>query len=254
MKKTNGIIFVLALAMIACAAGMLLRLKSQQKLAPPGLKIGAAPLFDPEGKQVASRSISLPETVLDYHSKLLPVTAQEFMALPKDTTFGKRIYQSTDGFQTMVSVVMMGTDRTSIHKPEFCLVSQGWAIDQANEVSLSITQPVPYNLPVMRLTTSLPSKDENGRTLTRRGLYLYWFVADNQLTAKHTERVWGTVKNLLKNGTLQRWSYVTYFAQCWPGQEEATFERMKKFIAASVPEFQLTTGTMEARIVSSASF
>ncbi|MDQ6632642.1 MAG: EpsI family protein, partial [Verrucomicrobiota bacterium] len=155
MKKTNGIIFVLALAMIACTAGMLLRLKSQQKLAPPGLKIASAPLFDPEGKQIASQSISLPETVLDYHSKLLPVTVQELNTLPKDTTFGKRIYQSTDGFQTMVSVVMMGTDRTSIHKPEFCLVSQGWTIDRANEVYLPIAQPAPYKLPVMRLTTSL---------------------------------------------------------------------------------------------------
>jgi len=29
------------------------------------------------------------------------------------------------------------------------------------------------------------------------------------------------------------------FAYCLPGQEDATFERMKKLIVASAPEFQL---------------
>jgi hypothetical protein len=39
---------------------------------------------------------------------------------------------------------------------------------------------------------------------------------------------------------LQRWAYVACISPCAPGQEDATFARMKKFIAAAVPEFQLT--------------
>jgi len=39
---------------------------------------------------------------------------------------------------------------------------------------------------------------------------------------------------------LQRWAYVTYFAVCAPGQEDAAYERLKKLIQTSVPEFQLT--------------
>jgi hypothetical protein len=39
---------------------------------------------------------------------------------------------------------------------------------------------------------------------------------------------------------LQRWAYISYFSPCLPGQEGPTFERVKKLIAASVPEFQLT--------------
>jgi len=46
---------------------------------------------------------------------------------------------------------------------------------------------------------------------------------------------------------LQRWAYISCFAVCLPGQEEATFERLKKFIAASVPEFQLTPKPVAAR-------
>jgi hypothetical protein len=44
----------------------------------------------------------------------------------------------------------------------------------------------------------------------------------------------------LRTGVLQRWAYVTCFSVCQPGQEEATFNRMKEFLAAAVPEFQLT--------------
>jgi len=47
-------------------------------------------------------------------------------------------------------------------------------------------------------------------------------------------------RELLTTGVLQRWAYVTYFAVCLPGQEQATFERLEKIIASSVPEFQLT--------------
>jgi hypothetical protein len=45
--------------------------------------------------------------------------------------------------------------------------------------------------------------------------------------------------NLLRTGVLQRWAYVSYFSVCEPGQEDATFARMEKLIAASVPAFQL---------------
>jgi hypothetical protein len=44
---------------------------------------------------------------------------------------------------------------------------------------------------------------------------------------------------LLTTGVLQRWAYISYFAVCEPGQEDAAFERVKKLIVASVPEFQL---------------
>jgi hypothetical protein len=46
-------------------------------------------------------------------------------------------------------------------------------------------------------------------------------------------------RTLLSSGVLERWAYVSFFAPCAPGQEAETYERMKKLIAASVPEFQL---------------
>jgi hypothetical protein len=75
-----------------------------------------------------------------------------------------------------------------------------------------------------------------------RGIFVYWFVADNELTDDHRERMWWMARDLIRTGVLQRWAYVTYFSVCGTGQEEATFNRLKRFISASVPEFQLVSG------------
>ena len=64
-------------------------------------------------------------------------------------------------------------------------------------------------------------------------------MADNEQTADHWTRILWLARDLLRHGVLQRWAYVSYFTICYPGQEEATFERMQKLITASVPEFQL---------------
>jgi hypothetical protein len=44
---------------------------------------------------------------------------------------------------------------------------------------------------------------------------------------------------------LQRWAYVTYFSLCAPGQEEATYTRMRQFISDIVPEIQLTPAPLK---------
>jgi len=57
--------------------------------------------------------------------------------------------------------------------------------------------------------------------------------------------MWWMARELFRTGELQRWAYVLCFAVCLPGQEEVTFERIRKFIAAAVPEFQLTPKAKE---------
>jgi hypothetical protein len=172
----------------------------------------------------------------------LPVFQIELDWLPKDTTFGRRLYKAPDGFAAMLSAVLMGSDRGSIHKPQICLVGQGWTIDQSEATSIRVNQPHPYDLPVMKLTASKVHESENGERVVGRGIYVYWFVSKDQLTAHHGERMWWMARDLIRSGVLQRWAYVTCFAACLPGQEDATFERIKQLVASSVPEFQLTVG------------
>jgi hypothetical protein len=82
-------------------------------------------------------------------------------------------------------------------------------------------------------------QNNDGQKQEVRGLYVFWFVARNEQTTSHWQRIWWLTRDLLTTGTLQRWAYVSYFTTCLPGQEDAAFGQMEKLIAASVPEFQL---------------
>ncbi|MHB8522533.1 MAG: exosortase-associated EpsI family protein [Limisphaerales bacterium] len=241
MKRQSWLILLAVWALLGMSATVILRLQYGQRLGRPGLKIAAQPIYNPRGKIVGDHSVDLPERVLNYTSQPAPITDLELGWLPKDTTYGRRVYHAPDGAELLLSVVLMGTDRTSIHKPQFCLTGQGWRIDRSEKDSIRIERPHPYRLPVMKLTTTMEVR-ANGQPAVARGLYVYWFVADGELTADHAQRMWWMARDLIKTGVLQRWAYVTCFAVCPPGGEEAAYERLKQFVAASVPEFQLASG------------
>jgi hypothetical protein len=224
------------LSLVGGTAGILNWLRYNRTLGAPGVKLVAA-----EGS--IKGTVILPESLSGFTSEDVPVDDSVIQALPKDTSFGQRRYMADDGFWTVVNVVTMGTDRTSMHKPQFCLEGQGWRID--NTVSrrewVPVEHPQPYELPVIKLVAQQDVTIE-GKKMPLRGVYVYWFVADDALAADTSglERMSRSALHLLKTGVLQRWSYISYFSVCHPGYEDATFERMKKVIAASVPEYQLT--------------
>lgn len=233
MNRQKFIIALVVLALIAGTAGLLANLRAHQKLGLPAVK--TSPLDDPIRLQV-----ELPERVLDYESTNLPIEQIVVDTLPKDTSYGQRLYVAPDKSQTLVNVVLMGKDRSSMHKPQICFEGQGWIINDnvSAETTVHIERPFAYDLPVMKLIAN-KVVSINGEPQLARQVYLYWFVAPDEITAKHWQRMWWLARDLFRTGVLQRWSYVSFNSLCAPGQEDATFERMKKLIAAAVPEFQL---------------
>jgi hypothetical protein len=112
-------------------------------------------------------------------------------------------------------------------------------------------RPYPYELPVIKLTATREIL-QDGQRLTVRGVYVYWYVAEGALSADASgfERMWLMGRELLRAGTLQRWAYISYFSVCPPGEEEAALARIKRLMAASVPEFQLTPAPRDATKIS----
>ena len=250
MSKQNWILLTIVLGLIGITGAGLGWMKQHQRLGKPGVKSTPFP-GDPIRVQV-----ELPEHVLDYQSEVIEPDAIVTNTLPRDTSYGSRRYVAADKFQIVANVVLMGTDRTSLHKPQFCLEGQGWRIDQAasSEARVHINKPNSYDLPVVKLLCS-HEINNNGQRGTLRGVYVYWYVTDGMSSASTSgiQRMWWMAKEMFRTGILQRWAYVSCFCVCAPGQEEATFERMQQFIAASVPDFQMAapppgpTATMTAQ-------
>ncbi len=230
------------LIITAGTAGFLATQHTRQMLGQPGVRVEQRPMYSVEQgastnepKRIAESRVHLPARVLDFQSKEFPIPHTTWEALPRDTVFGHRMYGQTNGFMLDVQVVLMGADRSSIHKPQYCLRGSGFDIVKTEPQTIRIQRPQAHDLPVMKLSLGRTVRDGEA-TRREAGVYVYWFVADGEVTAEHRQRMWWMARDMLKTGVLQRWAYVICFAPCAPGAEDATYERIKEFIAAAVPE------------------
>jgi hypothetical protein len=231
MKHQKWLILFVALGLMAGTAAMLTGLKAHQQLGKPGIHATPIP-------GSVMMNIDLPERVLDFTSTNVPESELELGYFPKDTSYVRHHYQAADGFGVNATIILMGADRTSIHRPDYCLPGQGWSIDSKTAVNIPVSGGQPYELPVMKWTIHNSFQAPDGQKQEVSGIYVFWFVADHEQTVDNSQRMWWLARDLLRTGVLQRWAYVSYFSICAPGQEDAAFERMKKLIAASVPEYQ----------------
>ena len=231
MKHQKWIILAIALVLMAGTAGALTWLRANQKLGRPGIKAGAVP-------GSVMMKINLPERVLDFTSTNVPEPQVVLDYLPPDTSYAERIYTAPDGFWVQNTIILMGADRTSIHKPDYCLPGQGWVIKDKSVVNIPVAGPQSYQLPVAKWVVNNVFQKPDGQKEAISGLYVFWLVADNEETPDNYQRMWWMGRDLLRTGVLQRWAYVSYFTACAPGQEDATFDRVKDLIAHSVPEYQ----------------
>lgn len=232
MNRRKLILAAVSVAMIAGTAVLLAA--APQKLGRPGVKA-----IEISGSQ--RMQIDLPEHVLDFASTGQAPDEESLAMLPADTSFGGRIYFKPGSPIYVSGVVLMGTDRTSIHKAEYCLQGQGLHIDEFTQDSVHMTQPQPYDLPVIKILATQTAQID-GKTVTRKCVYVYWYVADGALSNDRSGfgRMWDMTKKLVFTGVLQRWAYVRFYAFCEPGQEDATYQSIKKMITAAVPQFQTT--------------
>jgi hypothetical protein len=231
MRNQKLLFFFIAAGLIAATAGVLSWSRAHQRLGQPG--VYATPI--PGSVRM---KIDLPEQVLDFTSTNVPEPQLVLNYLPPDSSYAERLYIAPDGLHVTTTIVLMGGDRSSIHKPDYCLPGQGWKIQQKSVVNVPVAGAQNYQLPVARWDIANSYTAPDGRKQEVGGLYVFWFVADGEQTTDNYERMWWLGRDLLRTGVLQRWAYISYFAPCAPGQEDATFERMKNLIAHSVPEYQ----------------
>jgi len=228
---------VAACVMMAVTTVLLLRFSNGGRLEDPGVDLKEAADMD-------RFEVVMPEELLGQEFRRLPVHEDELGALPADTCFGKRLYLGKEDFSVAVNVVVMGRDRTSIHKPQYCLTGQGWTITGVQHDDLEI-QGLGGKMPIKVLTLSRMAEIE-GREVPVSGFFAYWFFEDNKITTSDFGRVTSIAKALVFNGELERWAYTSCLAPCRVGTEKETYEKLKQFIEALVPTFQKATGREES--------
>jgi hypothetical protein len=231
MKPHPWLTFCIAFGLIAGTAGALNWSRAHQRLGQPGVYATLIP-------GSAMMKINLPERALDYTSTNVPEPEVVLGYLPPDSSYVERIYTAPDGFWVQATIVLMGADRTSIHNADYCLNGQGFTGREKFVENIPIDGLQPYLLPAARWNVKGVFPLPGGQKAEVHGVYVFWFVADGEETPDHFQFMKWLIRDLLRTGVLQRWAYISYFAPCAPGQEEATFEKMKNLIAHSVSKYQ----------------
>jgi hypothetical protein len=137
--------------------------------------------------------------------KLHPMAYGEWDNLPKDTTIFKKQYfnLAVSNLTAFCAVVLSGEDRSSIHRPQVCLIGQGNEIVRQTVIAIPIEGREPLEVMVLDLIRDHP---RGGKYFS---YYAYWFVGKDRETAHHTERmVWMGVDRILRN-VAHRWAYIS---------------------------------------------
>ncbi len=165
------------------------------------------------------------------------VTAVERQILPPDTGFSRVDYVASRQTQhVFLSIVLSGRDRTSIHRPELCLVGQGWTLAdrRAHQFSYPAHPDAGFPATVLRVTREVNTAA--GRTVAPQ-LVAYWFVAGDRVVAGHWSRIAWDAYNRVAHGRVDRWAYILMQTDAADGDTVA-LARMQAVLNATLPAFQ----------------
>jgi EpsI family protein len=163
----------------------------------------------------------------------MDVTPIEREVLPPDTGFSRKLYVRWDdpSRRVFVSLVLSGRDRTSIHRPELCLVGQGWTIlgsERRELVAGGRTWPV--TLLHVETQVALPG----GGSRRVPALVAYWFVGGDSAAATTAGRMWREACDHLLHWRRNRWAYVLSQTGADDG-DAAAFARLQTVLAQALP-------------------
>jgi len=189
----------------------------------------------------------------EWEGQAADISAIEREVLPADTGFSRKNYVSLQrpNERVFLSIVLSGRDRTSIHRPEICLVGQGWTITQRathafawpSIPSPSAQRPSPTNaaVPATLLSIEREFRPKQGGKIKVPALMAYWFVGSDKIVASNTERIVDTSLDRLCHWQAHRWAYVVVQTLA-PDGEAAALARMQAVLDGTLTTFQLPLG------------
>ena len=171
----------------------------------------------------------------DTGEELFTMSLPEYDALPHDTQFVKSIYTNEVKEQVFVSIVLSGSERNSIHRPQRCLPGQGNTITATKYIKVPLEGRKPLDVCILEIQRRY--QDKEGKTQTYYGYYAYWFVGQNRETASHYERMFWLAWDRVVHSIAHKWAYIAV-----SGDREADGEKYQEEIAAFVQKIypQLT--------------
>ena len=206
-----------------------------QHLATRPLRGGAGVVLAADGVN----PIELPAFAgTEWFGRRAEVSAVEREILPPDTGFSRKLYHAAADARQRVflSIVLSGRDRSSIHRPELCLVAQGWTVVGATEHRFRSRGGAEASFPATVLHVQREVATPRGKSVVPQ-LVAYWFVGGDAVVATHGRRLAVDAWNRVALGRTDRWAYVLMQCDAADGTA-AALKRMQEVLDETLPVFQ----------------
>lgn len=135
--------------------------------------------------------------------KLDQIALGERTLLPEDTIIIRRQYLGGQGEPIMVTLVLSGKERRSIHRPQQCLPAQGFTVESTSVLSVPLEGRNPLKLTLMH------ARKRGGAGVAPAVVLAYWFAGGGHETHDHFERMGYMAWDVLIHGVRARWAYVS---------------------------------------------
>ncbi|MEO6875275.1 MAG: exosortase/archaeosortase family protein [Opitutaceae bacterium] len=165
------------------------------------------------------------------------VSAVEREVLPRDTGYSRKTYVplSDPAQWVFLSIVLSGRDRSSIHRPELCVVGQGWTIRAATEHRFSGPGKKAKEFPATVLHVQRVVRTPHGAVVVPQ-LMVYWFVGGDTVEATYWKRLVRDAWNRVFHARADRWAYVLMQTDARDG-DDAALGRMQTVLDQTLPTF-----------------
>lgn len=150
--------------------------------------------------------LEIPDICPDCGSALFNMARAEKEQLPDDTEFVKSAYTNDAGTRVFTSIVLSGTARDSIHRPQRCLKGQGNSLDGEYDLMVPIEGRDPLTVRVIK--TSRTFRTAEGPK-PYYSYYAYWFVGQDRETPSHYSRMFWIAWDRVVRSTANRWAYIS---------------------------------------------
>ena len=174
------------------------------------------------------------------------LTPVEREILPPDTGFASRVYRhlptSAPPYCSIpFSIVLSGRDRTSIHRPELCLIGQGWTITSRSVETLTLANGEKLDVTLLHIEElQLPPSNNPAFAKPVPALFAYWFAGSDTTVPTYPQMLLHSATDRLFRLRADRWAYFTVLTPILDG-EPAARDQLNTVISALWPQIRATS-------------
>lgn len=137
--------------------------------------------------------------------------------LPSDTLLVKKRYSNDAGKIMTVSIVVSGSESTSIHRPQICLVGQGFRLLRQDSLDVPLPGRDPLQVKILDLAHGRSGSEGGG--IDSYSSFAYWFAGGGYETAGNFHRSFLMLFERIVLGRVSRWAYIAVGTSRTPGSD-----------------------------------